>query len=256
MLTSLLLVSQLLLMSDRASFWDPDNISDQTQQDTSSLQQEIQGKNVLLLVHGYNETAEDALSRYRLINTNLSTSAYDYVIGYLWPAYDDAWDYFKAKHHAKELSKTMRSHLEFFANSAAKLDVLAHSMGNFLMLEALDYHIHDHKKLVQNFFALAPAVDNESIEKKEKYYQSTKNCGNLFIFYSQRDDVLKWGYNVAELDRALGYEGAEHPDQLPKNVHLMDYTNYVDGHSGYFTFLPIYDFIKNQFFSQSPIKIH
>lgn len=264
MLHGLLLASQLWLMSDRASFWDAEKISNHTEIAEESIQgnialicEKIKGKNVLLLVHGYNNDAMEALSTYRLVNVRVSafinsqhSKFYDYVIGYLWPGYDDAWEYFEAKHHVSELAKKMRSHLEFLSDSAAKVDVLAHSMGNLLMLEALDYPSYQKKKLVHNYYALAPAVDDESLEKKEKYYYSTQNCEKLFVFYSKRDEVLKWSYSLAEWDRALGFEGAEHPDKLPQNVQLINCTSFIDGHSQYFTVLPIYEFIKNQFSQQ------
>lgn len=102
---------------------------------------------------------------------------------------------------------------------------------------------------MHNFYSLAAAVDNESIEKKEKYYHSTQNCENLFVFYSKRDGVLKWDYNLAEGDRALGCGGAEEPKRLPDNVQLINYTHFVGEHSQYFTVLPIYEFIKEQFYS-------
>jgi len=175
------------------------------------------------------------------------SKSYDYVIGYLWPGYDDAWEYFEAKQHVSKLVKKMRMHLELLADSGAKVDVLAHSMGNFLMLEALACPYSQKKKLVQNYYALAPAVDDETLEKKEKYYCSTQNCEKLFVFYSKRDDVLKWSYRLAEGDKALGFRGAEHPDRLPPNVQLINYTSFVDGHSQYFAFLPMYEFIGNQF---------
>lgn len=267
MLPCLLLASQFLLMSDRASFWDPQKISDQTKIEQESTEKnvilashDIKGKNVLLLVHGYNNNAQEALSTYCLINAGLSgimghqrSKSYDYVIGYFWPGYDNSLEYFKAKHNVPELAKKMRAHLEFLS-AAGRLDVLAHSMGNFLMLEALDYTPHQKKKLVRNYYSLAPAVDDETLERKEKYYLSTQNCENLFVFYSKGDEVLKWSYSLAEGDRALGYVGAEHPDRLPQNVHLINYTEFIGAHSAYFTFLPIYEFIKNQFLPQSHIK--
>ena len=270
MLISLLLASQLWLMSDRGSFWDAEKISDQTKLETDSnrknpslASEEIKGKNVLLLIHGYNNDEKEALSTYRLIHAHVSafmdmqrSQFYDLVIGYLWPGYDDSWEYFDAKQNTSELSKIMRSHLKTLSASAAKVDVLAHSMGNRLLLEALNYPSFKKKKVVQNYYAFAPAVDNESVEKQEKYYQSTQNCEKIFVFYSKRDDVLKWGYTLAEQDKALGYEGAENPDQLPQNVQLINCTTLVGGHSDYFTVIPIYEFIKNQFLPHSMFKIN
>ncbi len=263
MLSYLLLATQFLLMSDRAGFWDPEKIShhtkimdESTEQKVTLTAQDMEDKNILLLVHGFNTDPKQVLTNYRLIHHHLSEFAgskpYDYVVGYLWPGGDEPLEYFKAKHHVEELVKRMRSHLEFFSAPAARLDVMAHSMGNFLMLEALDYA--PERKLVRNYYSLAAAVDDESLEKKQKYYPSTQNCENLFVFYSKRDDVLKLFYPIAEDDKALGYEGAEHPDRLGQNIHLLNYTEFVDGHSGYFTYLPIYDFIMNQLHLQSQIQ--
>ncbi len=261
MLFEVLLTSQFWLISDRAAFWDAEKISDETEIELNSIKksmaligQEVKGKNVLLLVHGYNNDAKEALSTYNLINTHVSAFVdvqqshfYDYIIGYLWPGYDDTWEYFEARSHVSKLANKMRSHLEFLSASAAKVDILAHSMGNRLVLEALNYRPLQEKRLVHNYFALAPAVDDESLEENEIYYHSTDNCEKIFIFYSKRDEVLKWSYSLAEWDRSLGYVGAEHPDRLPKNVQLINYTSLIDGHSKYFTVLPIYEFIKDQF---------
>ncbi|HEY2810251.1 MAG TPA: alpha/beta hydrolase [Rhabdochlamydiaceae bacterium] len=261
MLLDLLLASQFWLMSDRASFWDANKISNHTEfmQDSNPkniilYNKEIKNKNVLLLVHGYNNNPEEALSTYHLVNLYVSafkakaqSKFYDLVIGYLWPGDDSPLKYYDAKRHVSKLAKTMRSHLEILSASAARLDVLAHSMGNRLVLEALNYAPSGNKKIVHNFYSLAAAVNDESIEKNEKYYPSTQNCERIFVFYSRNDGVLKWDYSLAERDEALGYEGAKDPMRLPGNVQLINYTNFIGQHSQYFMFLPIYDFIKTHF---------
>jgi esterase/lipase superfamily enzyme len=194
MLLGLLLASQFWLMSDRASFWDDEKISNHTEfmhgdnlQKATLSSTETHGKNILLLVHGYNNDPEEALNTYRLINIHLSSFAhqpklYDLIIGYLWPGDDSSLEYYDAKRHVSKLAKTMRSHLEFLSASAARVDVLAHSMGNRLMLEALNYHSNVTKKIIHNFYSFAAAVDNESIEINEKYYPSTLNCEKIFVF--------------------------------------------------------------------------
>jgi esterase/lipase superfamily enzyme len=260
MLISLLLATQFWIMSDRGSFWDADKISDHTEFVTDSNSENpldgehIKGKNVLLLVHGYNNDAKHALSKYLLIHNHVSafmdmeqSRFYDLVIGYLWPGYDDRWEYYEAEHNAEKLSQTMRSHLESLSTSAAKVDILAHSMGNRLILEALNYPSSNTRKVVQNYYALAAAVGDESLEKKQTYYPSTENCEKIFVFFSKRDELLKWGYTLAELETALGYDGAKDPNKLPQNVQLLDCTTLVGGHNEYFTVLPIYEFIKHQF---------
>ena len=56
-------------------------------------------------------------------------------------------------------------------------------------------------------------TSDETLEKGQKYYNSTQNCEKLFVFYSGGDEVLKWSYRLAEWDKALGSIGAEHPDK-------------------------------------------
>jgi esterase/lipase superfamily enzyme len=247
-------------MSDRAFFWDAEKISNRTafyqnsNPETILESKEIENKNILLLVHGYNNDAAQALSTYQLINVHVSefkdgrdSKFYDLVIGYLWPGDDSGLEYYDAKSHVSKTAPKMRSHLEFLSASAAKVDVLAHSMGNLFVLEALNYQSSPDKKILQNFYSIAPAVDDESVEKKGKYYFSTQNCDKVFVFFSKRDEVLKWLYSFAEWDLALGYEGAEAPNKLPPNVQLINYTNSISNHSQYFTYLPFYEFIKQQF---------
>lgn len=269
MLTAFLFASQFYLMSDRAFFWDAEKISNYTaiiqssNPETIPLEgKEIEGKNILLLVHGYNNNAAQALSTYQLINSHVSeftddrkSKFYDLVIGYLWPGDDSRLEYYDAKSRVPKIAQKMRSHLEFLSASAASVDVLAHSMGNLLLLEALDYKPTNGKKILRNFYAIAPAVDDESIEKKEKFYLSTQNCEKIFVFFSKRDDVLKWLYCLAEWDESLGYRGAEDPGKLPPNVQLINYTNFISNHSQYFTYLPFYDFIKQQFLLKPKLPV-
>jgi hypothetical protein len=59
-------------------------------------------------------------------------------------------------------------------------------------------------------------------------------------------------YTLAEADKALGYEGAENPEKLPQNVHLINCTEWIGEHSQYFTLLPIYEMIKQRYFFSDP----
>ena len=206
----------------------------------------------MLLVHGYNDSPQEALSTYRLINAHVSSFKgahfYDVVIGYLWPGDDNPLQYFDARRHVSKLAKTMRSHLEFLSGSASRVDVLAHSMGNRLMFEALN--TPSTQKLIHHFYSLAAAVGSETLEPNQQYYSSTQNCEKIFIFYSKRDEVLRWCYTLAERDEALGYGGARDPEKLPANVQLINDTTFIGQHSQYFGALPVYEFIKAQFLSE------
>lgn len=256
-----IVAAQLVLWSDRAGFWDPDSLAPKTEEcDLSGncedmlMFQNFIGKRVLMLVHGFNTTAESVLKTYQLIQDNFSTlkdeagrELYDIVIGYLWPGNDHGGEYYQAKRHAQQAAKHMTSTVQQLASTALSIDLFAHSMGNRLMLEALKpLPSNPSKKPINNFYSLAPAVDNESLEKGEEYYPSTKQCENIFVFHSERDDVLKYLYLTSEADRALGYKGEEHSKYVPMNVQFIDCTAFVGGHSEYFHTQQLYQFILNQ----------
>lgn len=244
-----LLAAGLILLSDRADFWNPDQESNQTAEFDFTR---FKGKRVLLLVHGYNNTAEETLATYSQVNQRIAP-LYDAVIGYLWPGCDNIWEYFSAEKNADELTLRMRSHLSTLSFFSGTLDVLAHSMGNRLVLSALDY-LSDRapKKTIQNFYSLAAAVDDESIEKRQKYYYSTQHCENMYVFHSGRDEVLKIFYLLAERDSALGSKGVEDLKLTPKNIQFIDCTALVGGHSEYFSAPALYKFIQNQHEHQTP----
>ena len=252
---AMVLATHFFMMSDRAHFGDADDISSHTEvvEENGIREQKInfrqfKGKKLLVLVHGYNNNFHEALATYHQIHGELGKQdLYDVIIGYFWPGYDSRLEYFAAKKNADLLASRMRTNLSALLFFAEKVDLLAHSMGNRLVLEALDHFTPiNQTKTVQNFYSIAAAVDNESIEKNQRFFFSTKQCQNIYVFYSERDKVLKLAYSLAERDKALGYEGAENFSLVPENVQFIDCTPCVDGHSAYFTSQPFYSFIANQ----------
>lgn len=258
---SFLLAAQMILWSDRADFWDPDHLSNTTAEMTRLGEihtelhiDELVGKRVLVLIHGYNNSTKDALTTYQQVSERFTQlkdpngqELYDIVIGYLWPGNDSRYEYYEAKAHTVELALRFQSALQQLSSQAKSVDLFAHSMGNRLTLEALKLFPETSEKApIQNFYSLAAAVDDESIERHQEFYSSTLQCENIFVFHSEKDDVLKYLYLSSEMDRALGFLGSENIEHAPENVRFIDCTAFVDNHSGYFTTSPLYSFILNQ----------
>jgi esterase/lipase superfamily enzyme len=264
---NILLVSRLLVMSDREHIWEADKLSKETQivwdgmKDQATLDaKQLKDQKILLVVHGFNNSAKDAMQTYRTVADHIAAlrdaegnALYDLVVGYLWPGYENKLEYYSAKEHAIKLKEKMKDHLVFLASQAAKVDVIAHSMGNRLMFEALNFPPEKNaKKIVQNLYSFAAAIDNETIEKKHKFFHSSENCENVLIFHSKQDEVLEFLYCLAEWDRALGFEGVENLKKLPSNVQLIDCTAFVLGHSQYFSASNVYSYIRSELLKQAP----
>src|SRR5690242_3299275 len=124
---NILLVTRLLLMSDRDHFWETDKIAKENVADKTLIHPaKIKDKKILLVVHGFNNTAQDALESYRTVARHVEglkgadgKELYDFVIGYLWPGYDSRLEYYPARKHAIQLKEKMEDHLQFLLTNAA-----------------------------------------------------------------------------------------------------------------------------------------
>ncbi len=251
----------MLTVSDRNNFWDNEEMSSEThyglvhgdgvtilqgEAQVNQMWADMKGKKVLILVHGFHNpqpwTFYHTL-RANLENLSSSFPLYDTVIGYVWPSYEGDFDYFKAEANVSKVSPRLLAFIENLCSIGARVDVIAHSMGNRLVLEALNVE-KKRQELVDNFFSIAPAVDNESIDKDQLFYPAILNCKNVYVFYSRRDDVLRKLYLLVEWDKALGYDGDEHPELLPENVQMVDCTDAVSHHSAYLFVPSIYHYVE------------
>jgi esterase/lipase superfamily enzyme len=178
-------------------------------------------------------------------------SPYDATIGYLWPGYSNHAKYLEARRNTALAAPKFREFLETVNGIASKIDVAAHSLGNRLVLEALKEK-KAIKPLIENFLSVAPAVDEDSIYRGQIFYLSTKLCKNMYVFFSKRDDVLKWIFPLPELHEALGYEGDQNPTKLPENIQMIDCSAIVDGHDNYLLAKPVYAYVKKVASNQSP----
>ena len=221
---------------------------------------QFQDHRTLLLVHGYDETADDALEIYKLIYSEIEqlkdaegNDLYDSVIGYLWPAGSDYLEYEVAKDNALELSPKMKKYLIQLSQLTGSLDILFHSLGIDVCFEALNYPpLPLTKKTIQNFYSFAAAINSDSIEKHHQFAHATENFQDLYVFHSSPDEVLQYFYTFAEWDEALGYEGVADFSKIASNIQLIDCSAFVAGHSDYFTALPLYRFINKQHLNQLP----
>ncbi len=222
---------------------------------TQKWQNQLKGKRVLVLVHGYNYSWSKLLRVYNLLEQNFKNLMigtghhYDEIIGFAWPGGDKATEYMIAKRRAR---KHIKTYADLIANLSkiCTVDIQAHSLGNYLMLESLDYYINPNTKLVRNYFLMAPAVDDESIERGEDYYDATLKVNRFYVFHSKYDSVLRFAYKIGDAGNvALGLKGPEDYESIrkySKHVKVVNCKNYVKQHSGYkpSSAKPVYLYIR------------
>ncbi len=205
-------------------------------------------KYVLLLVHGYNNEFEDVVRSYDIIRRNTKVHLaryYDEVVGYTWPGGDDPLDWYGAKRRAGSVGARFGHLLNSLSSRATVVDVMSHSLGARVVFKGLQV---SSRNAVRANFMMASAVDNESVERGEKYYRPMRRASESVIFYTKHDYVLRYGYRAAEWDRALGHSGPENPGAIVAHSPTVTVANckrVVHSHGAYKTSVAVYRFLND-----------
>lgn len=233
----------MLLISARQRFWDATDFSDaddirevvldnpdpaaDTPVGEAALLDRVAGQRVLLLVHGYNNTEDDVSLAYARIEDAVARhlrGQYDLVMGYTWPGGGIHLSYPIARARANTTGPRLAPWLVKLARRAAALDVMSHSLGARVVLKALGSAPRSPARPLRHLYLLASAVDNESIEKGEEFYDATRRAQRVLVVHSKADRTLAFWFRLGDailpwqwfdfLDVALGSSGPENPASI------------------------------------------
>jgi len=169
-------------------------------------------RKVLVLIHGFNSTTSDAIKHYDQISKDLG-SAYDNVIYYLWPGGKYGVDGLSFEELAKNLTvysgarsrvvERLKLRLEAFLSNlrgqTATIDIIAHSMGCRLTLEALaSLPLPAPGQTVRYVYLMGAAVGSHTLSLGGSYYYAAYQCKDIYIFFSKNDSVLKKDFPLGE----------------------------------------------------------
>lgn len=252
----------MIIISSRLDFTNPDALlseghiikeidisNDSTIREIylSDLLTELQGKTICMLVHGYNNEHDEVRDAYQILEKNITSNNnfnYDLILGYSWPGGNRSLEWWDAKSRANAVARKFRLLLESISSNT-KIDIISHSLGARVCLKALK---EASMRLVRNYYCMAGAVDNESIERDEEFNLSLLNLERLFVMHSAKDEVLASAYRVAEFDNALGLFGPEDKDQVERvllNVYVANCKRVVTYHGGYKRSTAVFDYMAS-----------
>lgn len=112
-----------------------------------------------------------------------------------------------------------------------RMSVLAHSMGNRVLRQALFCWSRFHRKgqvplMFRNIFMAAPDVFNEALENSREGRFICHSTRNVIVYYASDDRILGAGtvgpLGADSASRRLGHTGPEHIHLTPKNVFSVD----------------------------------
>jgi pimeloyl-ACP methyl ester carboxylesterase len=269
-------MATMLMVSCRKDFWSATDFSSadeirRVDLDTgkgtvvsqNEFLQAVQSKRLIVLVHGYNNEELDVVKSYATIDEQMrllgfvggNAAAYDGLVGFAWPGGAHGVSFPFARQRAGDSASRFARLLSDLRNAGATIDLNTHSLGAHVAFEALR---DGPPQVVRNSWNFASAVDNESIERAERYYQASRRCQNFYVFHSKNDPVLRIWYRVGDLfdyDTALGYSGPEDPGaiiQHSPNVRVINCKDVVQSHGGYRSAGQVWAYMSQELTTPAP----
>jgi len=203
--------------------YDPNNSA----ANLSDLASFIQGRNVLLITHGFNVNQPDgtnALTNWAAL-LQLNNVA---VVGMLWPG-DARWihaiDYPIEGNEAITAGNELATFINANFSSAVSLSFASHSLGARVVLQT----ISGLNLGVRRLLLMAGAIDNTCLTAE--YATAATKVESISLLASHGDDVLKWAFPAGNflsgifthglpyVHTALGREGPASPYPNPNNIH-------------------------------------
>lgn len=229
----------------------------------------LEQKHVTLFIHGYNNDWDEAVGTYRRIHSGLflGKDKLGICILFSWPSDGMYLGYFPDRADATRSGPDFAAILNELYDwmlirqvdgatqpekaCRAKISVIAHSMGNYLLQKAMPYTWSRKNQpllvaLINQLLMVAADVDNDLLSGGEAIDHSDGDAiANLTYrvtaLYTGRDDVLGLSAGLKHFGkRRLGRSGLDGSEPVPDNVWHVDCTKLIpknvgNVHSAYFT---------------------
>jgi len=189
------------------------------------------GRHVLIFVHGYNTRFEEAV--YRFAQVTHDSSADVVPLLFTWPSRGKALAYFYDRESASYSRDALEAVLQAVDKDphVAQVSILAHSLGNFVAVEALRQMVirnHGMSPKIKNIMLAAPDIDVDVFRRQIAEIEAGGKHAPITLFVSQDDRALNISKLVAGDEPRLG---AVDPLAEPfkgilerANVHVVDLT--------------------------------
>ena len=188
----------------------------------------------LLLIHGFNNDFDQVTGAYLDFEKRIRDVGFQgNAIGFTWPSFGQWYMYHGDQEQVEYAAPALVKFLQRFLPRLGpnSLHVNAHSMGNYLLIQALASHPGT-ARLLDQFTCFAADVSNDILEKGEKGFRAARRVSRLTSYFNRKDPVLAVSA-IINVDGRLGLNGADEPDLLPDNAFQADCGTAIEGHSDF-----------------------
>ena len=194
----------------------------------------------IVFVHGYNVSFREALESGARLARQHECS----VVVFSWPsdgkmtpllAYKR--DRTDAMASAPALARAMLKLRDFVGDiepdqaCAAKMHLMAHSMGNYVLRHGLQEALRfgGLPRLFHQIFLLAADEDDDAFERDDKLRPLPRLGDAVSIYFNQGDTALAISDRTKNNPTRLGSQGPQQPLNVPANVYNIDVSGVVHG---------------------------
>jgi esterase/lipase superfamily enzyme len=177
-------------------------------------------RRVLVFIHGFNNRFDDAVYRFAQITHDSGLDAVPVM--FTWPSRGSVWAYGYDRESTNYSRDSLEDLLRFLAKdpSVGEVAILAHSMGNWLTLEALRQMAIRDKRVNPKIKTLMLAAPDVDVDVFRRQIAEIGNSGpQTTLFVSQDDRALAVSRRVwGDIPRL----GAINPTTEPYKTELAD----------------------------------
>jgi pimeloyl-ACP methyl ester carboxylesterase len=192
---------------------------------------------ILVYVHGYNNSAAEVLKRHRRLKADLKALGWKGVlVSFDWPSDNKTAGYLEDRHDAKITA--MQLVTDLIARLAAKqtpdcavnTHIIAHSMGTFVVREAFDdaddAKLENNCWMVSQLCLIGADISAASLAEGHACSDSLyRHCTRLTNYFSHADSVLKLS-NVKRAGVAARAGRVGMPEAVPRRAVDIDCSVY------------------------------
>jgi hypothetical protein len=210
----------------------------------------VNGRDVLLGVHGFNVNRSQGIQHFTDWEPLLTLNSTALFVGVLWPG-DSRWapvvDYPFEGGVANESGQLLASFLNQYFTEASSLSFVSHSLGARVVLEtirALD-------RPVRRLIMMAGAIDDDCLIDEFKDAAAKAGSVGISVLASKKDEVLSMAFPIGNLveglitpghpfwHAAIGHTGPQKPygAQVHRNWQIPNTWEY--GHGDYLPGNPV-----------------
>lgn len=167
-------------------------------------------REVVILIHGYNTSPENAI--YRAAQLKADTGYSDPIVAFIWPSdsTDGIFGYVAAKNGVMAAQARLVDVLKILAadDHIKRIHILAHSMGALLAVQALSEYAKENRNAAEMKIAeivlAAPALPITIYRERLSVVRGMIS-GGMTVYASRHDKPLWLGSDMVDRDRLIGY---------------------------------------------------